>query len=351
MKKTGIPRLKNVKPTAVNLSKTRLIQLSYFQSKERLPLVLNPIVEDLNLAVWIQNNLELVETHLLKDGGLLFRGFDINNQADFNHFINSISLQAMPYREGATPRTQVSEKIYTSTEYPSEQSIRLHNELTYVIPWPMKICFFCVNPAEQGGETPIADVRRVFKRIEYKIVERFRQKGWMLVRNFGEGFGPSWQTSFGTTDKAVVESYCRRTSIELEWKDGNRLRTRQVRPAMAKHPKTGEIVWFNHIAFWHISSLEPKLREMFLAEFKEEDLPYNTYYGDGSPIEPSVIEEILEAYYQETVMFSWQQGDLLMLDNMLVAHGRNPFSGSRKILVAMGNPFTNNSEPLNSQDI
>ena len=107
-----------------------------------------------------------------------------------------------------------------------------------------------------------------------------------------------------------------------------------------RHPVTGESVWFNHIAFWHVSSLEPQLREAMMALFGEENLAYNTYYGDGTRIEDSIIAEINEAYRQETIAFPWQHGDIMMLDNMLVAHGRSPFVGPRKVLVAMGEAHT-----------
>jgi alpha-ketoglutarate-dependent taurine dioxygenase len=162
----------------------------------------------------------------------------------------------------------------------------------------------------------------------------------MLVRNYGEGFGIPWQTSFHTTERSAVEEYCRASNIEAEWKPDNQLRTRQVRTAVARHPQTGEMVWFNHIAFWHVSSLEPGVRAAMSETFRQEDLPYNTYYGDGSPIEDSVVGELREAYRQQQVAFPWQKGDLLMLDNMLVAHGRNPFAGPRKILAAMGEPWS-----------
>lgn len=327
-------------PKAISLSQEKLVKVSSIQEGGTLPLVIKPNFKDLSLSIWTKNNLEFINTNLLKHGGILFRGFDVKTQADFEEFINSVCSQPMAYIEGATPRTKLTEKVYTSTEFPSDQSIALHNELSYVSTWPMRIWFFCASPASQRGETPIADVRKVFQRIHPRIIERFQQKGWMLVRNFGDGFGLPWQTTFHTDDKVVVEEYCRKADIEFEWKDNNRLKTRQVRPAVAEHPKTGEIVWFNHIVFWHISSLEQKLRQMLLADLKEENLPYNTYYGDGSPIEDSVIDEIRFAYEQETVVFPWHQGDILMLDNMLAAHGRNPYEGKRKILTAMGEPFS-----------
>ncbi|WP_414561755.1 MULTISPECIES: TauD/TfdA family dioxygenase [unclassified Anabaena] len=339
-KKMWANKKQTFQPKAISVSSQKLVDISYLQPGKSLPLVVQPQLSELNLHIWAQNNQEFIETNVLKYGGILFRGFDVNTQSDFEQFVNSVCPQLMHYLEGATPRTQLSDKVYTSTEFPPEHSIALHNELSYVITWPMKIWFCCIQPATQQGETPIADMRKVFQRINPQIKERFMEKGWMLVRNFGDGFGLPWQRSFRTDDKQAVEAYCRNAHITTEWKDDNRLRTRQVRPAVAQHPKTGEMVWFNHIMFWHLSSLEPQFRERFLNEFSEADLPYNTYYGDGSPIEDSVIAEIREAYQQETIVFPWHKGDIIILDNMLVAHGRNPYAGPRKILTAMGEPFT-----------
>ena len=78
------------------------------------------------------------------------------------------------------------------------------------------------------------------------------------------------------------------------------------------------------------------MRESLLSMMPAEDLPRNVYFGDGSPIEDSVVDEIRELYRQRAVSFPWQEGDILMLNNMLTAHGRNPFVGARKIVVAMG---------------
>ena len=337
-KKSLVDRRRTLKPQAISVSAEQLVEVSLLEHGKALPLVIKPRLGDVDLPGWIRANLELIESALLKHGGLLFRGFGINNQADFLSFVTANGVQLMDYMEGATPRTLLGERVYTSTEFPPTQSIALHNELSYVSRFPMKIWFFCLQPPTQQGETPIADVRKVLRRISPSTRERFVRKGWMLVRNFGDGLSPPWETAFHMTDPAAVEAYCRSAAIGFEWKGGNGLRTHHVRPAVATHPKTGEEVWFNHIAFWHVSSLASHLQEMMLSEFKEEDLPYNTYYGDGSPIETNVIEELRQAYSEETIKFPWQQGDILMLDNMLVAHGRAPYAGDRKILVAMGQP-------------
>jgi alpha-ketoglutarate-dependent taurine dioxygenase len=162
----------------------------------------------------------------------------------------------------------------------------------------------------------------------------------MYVRNFSNKLGLPWQKAFQTTNTREVEIYCRNNGINIEWQPDGRLKTYQIRPAIINHPQTGETVWFNHAAFFHVSTLEAQIRQTLLAEFSESQLPYNTYYGDGSAIKPEVLEEIRSAYYQETVAFYWQSGDILMLDNMLTAHGRKPFIGSRQVVVGMAESFS-----------
>jgi alpha-ketoglutarate-dependent taurine dioxygenase len=339
-------RIVNVKPLAavnrelIHVFENDLVKIGLPNSDATIPLVMWPTIPDVSLPAWSKTNIDFIEKLLQKHGAVLFRGFGLSSQQDFESFLASILLERMYYMEGATPRTKLGDHIYTSTEFPADQSIAPHNELSYVLTWPMKVCFFCITPAEQGGETPIADVRKVYQGIPQKIRQRFIDKGWMLVRNFGDGLSLTWQSAFRTGDEAALEQYFQQARIAWEWKGEGRLRTRQVRPAVAKHPKTGETVWFNHAAFWHVSSLEPETRKLLLEEFSEEGLPYNTYYGDGSPIEDSVIGEIRQAYDRETVAFPWEKGDLLITDNMLAAHGRRPYAGQRKIIVSMGDPYT-----------
>jgi alpha-ketoglutarate-dependent taurine dioxygenase len=321
----------------VSVTQGELVTIGPPLDQGELPLVIYPAVEGLDLVTWAVSNRESIRAHLLKRGGILFRNFKITSPAIFEQFVIACSNELLQYKERSSPRTRVSNNVYTSTDYPAEHSIFLHNENSYQHTWPLKIFFCCIAPSAQGGETPIADCRKVLERIDPKIRRRFIDKGWMLVRNFGGGLSLTWQSVFQTEDRAEVEAYCREAGIETEWR-GDRLRTRQVRPAVARHPVTGDLTWFNHAAFFHVSTLEPSTCDGLLAEMEKEELPNNTYYGDGSPIEPDVLEEIREAYRRETVSFAWREGDILVLDNMLVAHGRNPYAGYRKILVALSEP-------------
>lgn len=328
-----------IRRRVVTASGESLVRFGYLP-KSDLPLVVEPTGKGLDLAAWAAANRELIEEKLCRYGGILFRGFNLREPEDLETFIQGVSGESLEYRERSSPRHSVKGNIYTSTDYPASQPIFLHNENSYQREWPLKIFFFCRRAAETGGETPIADVRKVLARIAPEIRDRFASRRWMYVRNFGDGFGLSWQTVFQSADKAEVERLCRARGIEIEWKDSDRLRTRAVRSALSRHPKTGEPVWFNHAAFFHVSTLEPGLRDSLLAEFPDGDLPANTYYGDGSPIEPEVLDHLRAAYQAETVSFPWRQGDLLMLDNMLVAHGRAPYTGAREILVGMAEPVS-----------
>ncbi|ULA61388.1 MAG: Dapdiamide synthesis protein DdaC [Nitrospira sp.] len=278
------------------------------------------------------------ETLLPTCGGLLFRGLPIKSAGDFESFIGAFTSSLVSYEFGSTPRSHVQRQVYTSTEYPPHQHIPLHNEQAYTREWPMKIWFYCGQPAEQGGYTPIADSREVYRRIPARVRERFVQKQIMYVRNYGNGLDVPWQKVFNTQDPAVVERYCRDNGIHYEWKADGELRTRQVAQAIAVHPRTGETVWFNQAHLFHVSNLEPAVRETLLEVVSEEDLPRNACYGDGNPIEADLLEEIRDVYRSLAVQFAWQQGDVMMLDNMLAAHGRTPFRGRRQILVAMAEP-------------
>ncbi|MBE1556840.1 TauD/TfdA family dioxygenase [Sporosarcina limicola] len=306
-----------------------------------LPLLITPKSPNVDISIFVKKNEEIINSYLLKHGGILFRGFNVDSKEKLNRFVDINCSEILKYNESSSPRTEVGNKVYTSTDFPNDQIILQHNELSYSANWPMRIWFCSVNPSENGGETPISDVRQIYKKIDPKICETFSEKGWMLVRNYGDGFGLPWQQVFNTENREEVEKYCESNGIQVEWKDENRLRTRQIRKAIQDHPISGESVWFNHATFWHESSLSADVREMLISLLGREGLPYNTYYGDGSPIEDSVIEAIRKAYDSETITFPWQKGDLLMLDNMLVAHGRNSYTGSREILVSMGEPYSN----------
>ncbi|MGY3621910.1 amino acid adenylation domain-containing protein [Bradyrhizobium sp. USDA 10063] len=304
-----------------------------------LPTRISAQVPGLSLADWVGTRRDEVEHHLRQCGGVLFRGFQVEGIGDFQRFARAIASELIQYGERSSPRTELAEGIYTSTDHPSDQPILLHNEQSYTLNWPMRIMFFCEQPALKNGRTPLADSRRVLARLSPATVEKFEHLGVLYTRNYLPGISLPWTEVFQTTDRGAVEAYCRAASLDFEWLDGERLRTRQIRHAVRVHPVTDERTWFNHALFFHVTGLPDEISRSLRAAVADEDLPYNTYYGDGSPIEDAVLRELREAYDAETTSFEWRQGDVLLLDNMLVAHGREPFEGSRKVRTAMTDPY------------
>lgn len=338
-KKSG-KKLGGIKRKSVKVVPTELVKLGHLPGGSDLPLVIEPAVEGVDLLAWTADNQARVEDLLWKHSALLFRGFGINTVQAFEEFVQLTSnSEPLAYRDRSTPRTTKGNRTYTSTIHPADQRINPHNEGTYWLKWALKLYFCCIKAAEVGGETPLVDVRKVYERIDPEIRAKFEAKKWMLARNYNDGFGLPWQEVYQTEDKAEVEAYCRENSIDFEWKGGDRLHTQQIRPAVRRHPKTGVPVWFNHAAFFHYTTLEPAVRDALLAEFGVEGLPYNTYYGDGSPIEAEAVEQIRQAYEAEKAMFPWQVGDVLLLDNMGIAHAREPYQGDREILASMTEPY------------
>lgn len=280
-----------------------------------------------------------IETKVATIGGVLLRGFEVPSVECFREFAARFGHPLLNYEFGSTPRTAVGGGVYTATEYPAHQSIPLHNEQAYTRQWPMKAWFHCVTPAAEGGETPIADSREIYRRMPASIRKRFAP-GILYVRNYGD-FDVPWQQVFNTEHRDEVEAFCRKNGIQWEWKPDGNLRTTQLCQAMETHPVTGEAVWFNQAHLFHISNLQPEVRESLVELLGAENMPRNACFADGSPIPDEMLDEVRAVLDAETVSFKWQQGDVTMLDNMLIAHARSPFKGPRKVVVAMAESHGN----------
>lgn len=295
-------------------------------------------IEAANSSLLLSNSIETlkpaIESYLTTVGGVLFRGYSVPSVEEFQDIARSFGSQLLSYDFGSTPRTSVtSGGVYTSTEYPAHQHIPLHNEKAYTREWPMKIWFHCVQQPKSGGETPIADSRAIYQNMPDAIKNKFAD-GLLYVRNYGD-FGVPWQEVFNTENKSEVEAYCIKSQINFEWQEDGSLRTEQLCQGVEQHPITKEWVWFNQAHLFHESNLQLDVREVLVDTYGSKGLPRNVFWADGSEIEDSVLNEVRNVLDDQTVLFPWKNGDVLMLDNMLVAHARTPFKGPRKIVVAM----------------
>lgn len=301
-------------------------------------LLLNVDLKGVKVTDWAEENRLDVERLLQGNGALLIRGLKFVGSQQFGAVLSTLfGEDLIEYTYRSTPRTELRGNVYTATEYHPDQIIPQHNENSYTNRWAMRIGFMCTIPSAEGGATPICDSRRVYAQIPDAVRRRFEEQGVMYVRNYSDIDIP-WNEVFQSTDKADVERYCIANQLAFEWLGDNHLRTRQVNPAVATHPVTADKVWFNQAHLFHVSNLEPEVQESLLNVMKEEELPRNTYYGDGTPIEPEVLRSIRDIYDRSKISFEWQRNDLLLLDNMLYSHGRDRYSGNRQVLVGMARP-------------
>lgn len=331
---SAVPKPDLSRRRAITVSEDGLVRMRLLHPNGSL-LVIGPNTAGVDLADWSRTTSPLVNNLLLKHGALLFRGFNLGDVERFERFALTICSELFN-ENGEHPRQSLGNSVYTPVFYPPEQFLLWHNENSFNLRWPRKILFGCVEPASSGGETPVVDSRKVYEMIEPDIRERFESKGVMYVRNYGRGLGLDWTTVFRTTDPKEVEAQCEREGLECEWKDKDRLRTRCVRPAVVRHPQTGEPAWFTQAQHWHISCLDSSTRTAIQDLFDEPDWPRHCYYGDGSAIPDSEMESILGVYARLEQSFPWERGDVLVVDNLLMAHARKPFTGTRKLLVTMG---------------
>jgi hypothetical protein len=292
-----------------------------------------------------------VKSVLLERGALLLRGFKALRTADdVEALARSFSPRLMDYRGGTSVRSQVTAGVVTASDAPRFFPIGMHQELSYQSEVPARLIFFCETPPGHGGQTPLADMRAVYCRVPEDVRARFESRGCRLQRMLAPRrrfVGPrTWPEVFGTGDRQGVERLAAERGWEAQWLPGGMLRLlNEVRPASVTHPVSGERVWFNQAHLLHPSSIAADLRDdgrpvaarlaAFAGRLRRGPARYLTTFGDGSPIAEADLDAVRKAIRAELIVFDWQRGDLLLLDNYLMAHGRRPYRGRRRILASL----------------
>ncbi|ASP76473.1 TauD/TfdA family dioxygenase (plasmid) [Sinorhizobium meliloti] len=302
-----------------------------------LPAILRAERSSVSLHQWLTSHRDFVRDALHKVGAVLFRGFKVDTPDRLRAVSVAYGDLPRPYLERRTPRSDLGAGVFTSTIHPKDQIIHFHNELSFSHEWPERLWFCCIQPAESGGQTPLADSRSVLQVLCSDTRAAFQSKGVLYLRNFHPGLGLSWQETFQTENPDDVDEFCARADIKTEWRSGGEhLKTWQRRPAIVTHPITGEAVFFNQAHHFHPRTLPAKVERLLRAQHSEEDMPRHAFFGDRSTIPDEIIDEIVEAYESSAVSFDWEAGDVVALDNLLVAHARAAYTGERVIGLVLG---------------
>ncbi len=288
-------------------------------------------------ARWAAAHRKALRVCVAEHGSLLVRGLELRDVAQTEAVFRQLG-SLMAEREAFAPRRRYSEGVYSSSKWPPNQPMCMHHELSFLLNTPSLMLFACHVAPRKGGATQVADSSAVLRALPVEFVERFERLGWLLIRNYNEDIGASMAEAFGTEDRRAIESYCRANAILWEWQPDGGLRTWQRRSAIVSHPLTGPRSWFNQIAFLNEWTMDSDLHEYLFDLYGHDGLPFNTRFGDGDPIGPEIIQVLNEVYARNTVCEPWQSGDLLLVDNIRSAHGREAFEGPREVLVAMAEP-------------
>ncbi|GIH95231.1 TauD/TfdA family dioxygenase [Planobispora siamensis] len=272
---------------------------------------------------------------LIRNKALVIRGFRVTEDG-LDRVMDLLLPNRLAYVHGNSPRTKLAGNVYTSTEYPAEYTISMHNELSYSTSWPSRLLFFCQKAAESGGATPVVDGVRWLHSLDPEVREAF-SKGVRYTQNLhgGRGLGKSWQETFETGDRDRVADFLDRSGADWQWRPGGGIRISQTRPATTRHPVTGAEVWFNQADQWHPASLGDEAAAELAELMPPEELPQSVTFPDGSPIPDAYVIQARDRGLENAVDVEWREGDLLLIDNVLVGHGRRPYTGSRRVLVAM----------------
>ncbi|MFF8635232.1 TauD/TfdA family dioxygenase [Streptomyces pilosus] len=292
-------------------------------------------------VAWASGHRAELRDLVARHGAVLVRGLDLDSRERAVETVAAVLGEGMSEREGFAPRDPYGTPgVYSSSHWPADQPMCMHHELSYAARAPRLLAFACVTPPASGGVTALADARAVLADLPPALVEPFERHGWRLTRSYNPFVGIGWQEAFGSTDRAEVDRYCAEHGIETRWDADGGLRTAQTRPAVLAHPATGERCWFNQIAFLNEWTMAPEVRSFLTAEFGPEGLPFNTFRGDGAPLDRATVDLINEVYERHTVREPWRRGDLLLVDNVRTAHSREPYRGEREIVAGLGEPFT-----------
>lgn len=284
---------------------------------------------------WLGENKERLLEQLSRHGAILFRGLPVNSDSDFDSVIQSFGLKNFTYAESLSNavRRNRTERVFTANEAPASVSIFLHHEMAQTPIYPSKLFFYCEQAAHSGGATPLCRSDILLQELTKQAPEFVAACLKLGVRysnvmpnidDLESGQGRSWRSTLSTDDKSAAEDKLRKLGYQWEWLEQDSLRvTTAVLPAV-RETDNGRQVFFNQLiaAFrgWKDTrnATEKSIR-----------------FGDDSAISEEAMAKAIQIGDELSFDMPWQSGDVVLVDNFLVMHGRRPFEGQRRVLASL----------------
>ena len=286
-------------------------------------------------AAWASAHRSSVQTALAQSGAVVFRDFGLASDADFDRFIQAFDWPNFTYAESLsnTVRRNRTERVFTANEAPPEVSIYLHHEMAQTPIYPSRLFFFCEQPAERGGATPICRSDWLLERLAAlapAFVADCAAKGVRYSQtmpaddDLASGQGRSWRSTLSAESKAAAETKLAQLGYAWQWQTDDALSvTTPVLPAV-RELADGSRSFFNQL-----------IAAFFGWQDARNDGRKAITLGDGGALDIDAMLTAVALAEELTVDLQWQQGDVALVDNLRVMHGRRPFEGERRVLASL----------------
>ena len=286
---------------------------------------------------WLKENKIFIELKLEEHGAIIFKDLPVKTAEDFDQFVSSFNYDTFTYEESLSNAVRINKtnKVFTANEAPREVEIFLHHEMAQTPTYPKNIFFFCKSASETGGETPLCRSDQLYEELlkeDKTLIESFEKFGviYNSIMSSGDelisGQGRSWQKTLGVSTKNDAEAKLSELGYSWDWIEGDNLSVTTKPLKATKELENGKKSFFNQVIAaslgWKKSS-------------KNQIAPVR--FGNNQEIDQLAIEHISELAQSLTLLRSWQDNDILLIDNYRVMHGRKPFSGNknREVLVSL----------------
>jgi len=295
---------------------------------------------------WLRANRAALDGLIIRHGGIVLRGFPVRSSRDFGAVVDTFPSYSRGYVGGGGSRARISDKVMEATQLSETMNLTLHSEMGYLKTYPKRIAFYCAKPAEFGGETTIGSMRAFIARLPNDLRERIRENGARTIRNLapaGASRGQrvsdhpdkrGWDETFDTEDRVEVEAHCAAMAMEAIWNEDGSLTLISEAEPFAHHPATGELCYRSQM---HTNrSFEADDRRAITEALRASQKMRSRHTMlNGEEMPQQDADMVARIFSEITVAWPWHSGDVMILDNLLVSHGRHPYAGTRDVQVAL----------------